>query len=113
VIRRNVLVCGQSLLLPLVAASLEQNPELCVTHATTWQEASRLLAEHTPDVLIFDLTDAGGIKVLPLLLRNPQLMLIGLDTEQNQAVLVSGQEAHSLTLDRIRDIVHGEIAHGL
>jgi DNA-binding NarL/FixJ family response regulator len=55
---RTVLLYGRSLLLSGVAASLEQCPDLHIMRAGAWTEASRLLAEHTPDVLIFDLTNS-------------------------------------------------------
>jgi hypothetical protein len=102
---RTVLLYGPSLLLSGVAASLEQCPDLHIMRAGAWTEASRLLAEHTPDVLIFDLTNACESHILPLLLTNRGILMIGLDAECNQAVLVSGQEARSLTLDQIREIV--------
>ena len=105
--RRTVLLHGRSLLLSGVAASLEQCPDLHIMQAGAWTEAGRLLAEHTPDVLIFDLTNASESHILPLLLTNPGLLMIGLDAEYNQAVLVSGQEARSLTLNQIREIAEG------
>ena len=76
--------------------------------AGAWTEAGRLLAEHTPDVLIFDLTNTSDSHILPLLLTNPGILMIGLDTECNQAVLLAGHEARSLTLSQIRDIVEGK-----
>jgi hypothetical protein len=45
--------------------------------------------------------------IVPLLLKNPGLSMIGLDTESNQAVLVSGKEGQSLTLNEIREIAEG------
>jgi hypothetical protein len=104
---RTVVLYGRSLLLSGVAASLEQCPALHVMQAGAWTEASRLLAEHTPDVLIFDLTNASDSHILSLLLTNPGLLMIGLDAECNQAVLVVGHEARSLTLSQIREIVEG------
>jgi len=56
----------------------------------------------------FDLIDDCESHILPLLLKNPGLLMIGLDTESNQAVLVSGHKAQSLTLNQIRDIIEGE-----
>jgi len=103
-VTREVLLYGESLLLPLVAASLEDSPDLRVTQATTWSEASEVLTECVPDVLIYELTDTCQGHVLPLLFENPQLVLIGLDTELNQAMLISGQQAEALTLDGIRTI---------
>ena len=107
---RRVLLCGRSLLLSGVAASLAERPGLKVARAATWTEANRRLAPPAgvPDTLIFDLTDANVSHILPLVLKNPGLLLIGLDPERNQAVLVSGQQARSLTLDQIREIVEGE-----
>jgi hypothetical protein len=104
---RTVLLYGRSLLLAGVASSLEQCPTLRTVRASTWSEASRLLAAQTPDVLIFDITDASESHLLPLLLTHPGLLLIGLDAECNQAVLVSGQQARSLTLSQIQQIVEG------
>lgn len=105
---RKVLFYGSSLLLALVAESLEQSPGLHVARAATWAEASRTLAEYTPDTLIFDLSQDHESHILPLLLKNPKLLLIGLDPECNQAILLSGQKAHSLTLNQLSQIVQEE-----
>jgi hypothetical protein len=96
---------GRSLLNSGVAASLAQCPGLRIMRATAWAEADRLLREQAPNALIFDLSGEDESHILPLVLTKPGLLLIGLDTECNQAVLVSGQEARSLTLDQLRQIV--------
>ncbi len=103
--KRTVLLYGQSLLLTLVASSLEESGDLAVTRAATWTEASELLVEGMPDVLVFDLIDACESHVVPLLLKKPQLVLVGLDTERNQALLLGGHDVHSLTMDGLREIV--------
>jgi hypothetical protein len=102
---RTVVLYGRSLLLSLVAASLAQSAELHVVQAATWAEVDALTAECTPDVLIYDLPGASESHILPLLLKNPRLLLIGLDVEANRAVLHTGAEAHSLTLERVKEIV--------
>ena len=106
-VERTVMLYGHSLLLSGVAANLEQCPGLHIVQARAWMDASRILAQHIPDVLIFDLTNASESHILPLLLTNPGLLMIGLDAESNQAVLVAGHEAQSLTLSQIREIVEG------
>lgn len=106
-IRHTVLLYGQSLLLSLVAASLQENADLRVRQAATWAEAEKALGKGMPEALIFDLTDACESHVLPLLLVNPRLLLIGLDTERNEAVVLRGQEAQSLTLEGVRELVEG------
>jgi hypothetical protein len=56
-------------------------------------------------VLIFNLTAACENHVLPLLLTSPHPMMVGLDTERNGAVLVSGEPVRSPTLAKIAAIV--------
>jgi hypothetical protein len=102
---RTVLLCGRSLLLSGVAASLEQRAGLRTVQAATWSEASRLMNGEPPDVLIFDLTNSCEGQILSLLLANPTLLMIGLDPECNRAVLVSGQDARSLTMSQIREMI--------
>jgi len=102
---RTVLLCGRSLLLSGVAASLEQHAGLRITQAATWSEAGRLTNERPPDVLIFDLTDGCEGQILSLFLTHPNLLMLGLDSESNRAVVVSGHEARSLTLNQIQHIV--------
>lgn len=103
---------GRSLLLSLVAASLGEDSGLHIVRATSWTEAGPLLAERTPDALIFDLADDCEARVLPLLFQSPNLILIGLDPEHNQAMLISGREAQALTLGQIRAIIDGESRGG-
>ena len=102
---RTVLLYGRSLLLSGVAAGLGECSGLQVTQTATWADASRLLAERIPDALIFDLTGTCESHILPLLFKNPHLLMIGLDAECNRAVLVSGQEARALTLNEISELV--------
>jgi len=102
---RTVLLCGGSLLLSGVASSLRQCPDLRVTHAVTWEEVRPLLAESIPDAVIFDLTDARESHILPLWFKNPALVMLGLDPECNQAVLLTGQEACSLTVSHIKEMI--------
>lgn len=100
-----VLLLGRSLLLWCVADVLSECTGLRVTQAANWAEAEAALAQCTPEVLIFELADAGDGRLLPLLCRNPQLMLVGLDAELNRALLLEAQETCALTLDQVRAIV--------
>lgn len=95
------------MLLALVANCLVQSPHLRVIHASAWGKIEAQIAASPPRVLIFDLTDACQADVLPLLVRYPRLLLIGLDAERNHAVLLSGQETHSFTMNQIRELVEG------
>ena len=101
------------MLLALVARSLEESPHLHVVHEPAWEALKADLAECEPNVLIFDLTEACQADVLPLLVSQPRLLLIGLDAERNRAVLLSGQESHTFTMNQIREIVEGDEAENL
>jgi hypothetical protein len=105
---RMVLLYGKSLLLSGVAAGLAGVPGLQVARARSWADAGRMLAAQMPDVLIFDLNGTCESHVLPLLLETPHLTMVGLDTERNQAILLSGQAARALTLAQIQQIAAGE-----
>jgi hypothetical protein len=95
------------MLLSLVANSLAGSPHLHVIHASSWEQVETVAAEAKPPVLIFDLSDTCQGLILPLLVRHPHLLLVGLDAERNHALLLSGQETHSFTMDQIRELVEG------
>jgi hypothetical protein len=105
--KRTVLFYGRSLLISGVAASLEGCPGLEVVRTTAWTEAGRIVDEQSPAALIFDLAGDSESHILPLLLAKPNLTMIGLDTECNRAVLISGEETRALTLDQLREMVEG------
>lgn len=102
--KRGVLLVGRSLLLAGVAASLRECAGLRVAIAATWGETDPLLADGIPQVVIVDLADASDSRLLKLLLQTPRLVVIGLDTEHNQAMFVSGREVRALTMNRIKEI---------
>ena len=93
------------MLLTLVAESLAQSPQLHVVHAAEWPEVEAHAAGCTPDVVIYDLEAGSNWHILPFLYQNPGTLLIGLDAETNRAVLVSGQETQSLTLEWMKELV--------
>ena len=93
------------MLLSLVANSLEHSPNLQVIHEASWNEVAARAADCNPDVLIYDQDSSSESAILPLLYKNPHLLLIGLDVETNRAVLIAGQETSSLTLERVKEIV--------
>ncbi len=103
-----VLFFGGSLLLSLVADSLAACPDLRVVRAPTWTQASHALAERPPDVLIFDLANSCESHILPLLIKHPNLRLIGPDPESNRAVMLASRGADSLTLHQLQQIVQRE-----
>ncbi len=93
------------MLLSLVAASLAQAPNLHVIQAAAWGEVDALAAHSAPDVMIYDLESTADSHILPLLFKNPGLLLIGLDVETNRAILLAGQEARTLSLGQVKGII--------
>jgi hypothetical protein len=102
---RVVLLLGRSLLVSGVANGLRECAGLVVLLAPCWAEAEALLTQYRPDALVFSLADAGDSHLLPLLCQNPTLVLVGLDTERNRAVLLTGRVTRALTLERMKEIV--------
>jgi hypothetical protein len=105
--RRIVILYGQAMLLSLVANSLRENPDLKVLQVSDWCEVEAYARTCIPDVLIYDLPGTSESNLLPLLSKNPHLLLIGLDTERNYGLLHTGKEAHSITMSQIRAIIEG------
>lgn len=93
------------MLLSLVGDNLAQCSDIQVVQANAWEEVNALVTDCTPDVLIYDLDAASVNNILPLLFKNPLLLLIGLDTETNRAFLLAGKETRLLTLERMKEIV--------
>jgi hypothetical protein len=102
---RTVVLYGDSLLLSLVCASLVQCEDLHVIQCSLWKEIECMPEDCVPDVLIYDLPAASVSSILPILFKNPHLLLIGLDVETNRAVLIAGKETRFLTLDLVKDMV--------
>jgi hypothetical protein len=102
---RTVIFYGRSMLLSLVARSLTSNEDLSIAEATEWGEVEFLTSENLADVLIYDYESAINSQILQMLFKNPRMLLIGLDVENNRAVLLSGKESSSLTMEQVKDIV--------
>ena len=93
------------MLLSLVCDSLVQCEDLHVIQCSLWKEIECMPEDCVPDVLIYDQPAASINSILPLLFKNPRLLLIGLDVETNRAVLIAGKETCFLTLDLVKDMV--------
>lgn len=93
------------MLVSLIAESLAQNEDLDAMQADTWEEVAALTADCIPDALIYDVGVVSDSHILPLLFKNPRLLLVGMDVETNRAVMVVGKETFSLTLDLLKEFI--------
>jgi len=121
--RRTVILCGNSLLMAGLEASLRDQPGLDVVRvdAALPNIAQRLEALH-PDVLIFDLSSPpstpsttlrtgfqppSSILHFPtsILQEHPGIALIGLDINSSKALALSGQEHTVLAADDLAQVI--------
>jgi hypothetical protein len=93
------------MLLSLITASLAESADLHIVQVTNWEEICSLAEDGLLDVLIYDLDAATKSHILSLLFLNPRLLMIGLDVETNRALLISGKETRSLTMDMVKDLI--------
>ncbi len=105
---KRVLLCGSSLLISGLHASLgkapgldlqqiESQPERILARIETWQ----------PDVLILETVLLKNGFSLALLQDFPRLKLIGLDIEENRLLLFSGSTAEKPTTEELLQLIAG------
>jgi len=104
---RRVLLCGNSLLISGIQASLRAVPELELQVMDTRPEYIReRIAAWQPEVLILE---AGVLKSafsLSLLQDFPWLKLIGLEIEDNRLLVFSGSSSHKPTLEDLLQVIN-------
>lgn len=104
--RQRVVLCGQSVILGAVQASLLRHPQLevlSVAGDATGQE----LAELAPDVILFDTGSEQPIPAFSLLHDRPDLLLIGLDASTAEIMVLSSYPAQALsTADLVQVILN-------
>jgi hypothetical protein len=88
-----VAVCGRSLHMAALAASLKAHPDVAVlripaNEATLLQSLDELAAA----VVAFDLGEMSGDFTISLLRDRPELTLIGVDPSRDRLLLLSGRE---------------------
>src|SRR5512139_2694672 len=98
--RQRVVLYGNSLVLASLGASLKTYPgiELICLEAQPPAVAQQLWAL-CPTVVILDLGAVPPDLPFSLLREQPDLLLIGMDAAGDKLLVLSGQQAHSLTTD--------------
>jgi hypothetical protein len=93
---RTVLLCGNSLVLTSIGATLQGRPGLRLHQMPAAYPDAESLQTLRPDVIIFDLVATPPGMLLPLLRQSAGLRLIGLDLANDQMLLWSGEQARAL-----------------
>ena len=104
---RRVLLCGKSLFISGLEASLGAAPglDLQVVDPQPDQIRERISAWQ-PDVLIFETELLKSAFSLALLRDFPRLKLIGLEIEENQLLVFSGSSAREPTPEELLEVIN-------
>ncbi len=103
---KRVLLCGNSLLISGLQASLGNVPGLDLQRIESRPERIRARIEAwQPDVLILETRVLKNGFSLALLHDFPQLKLIGLDIEDNHLLLLSGSTAEKPTTEELLQLI--------
>ena len=85
-------LCGESLLIEGIEASLRDREGVEIVHLNTSQPtAVQALDTLSPDIIVFDLTPSQLSNVFTFLRTHTNAVLIGLDLDRDQALFLSGE----------------------
>jgi hypothetical protein len=103
---RRVLLCGKSLLISGLLATLVETPELDLQLIEPQTDPLReRIREWQPEILILENELLTCQAYLSLLIEFPQMKLIGLDIEDNRLFVFSGQSSYApTTIDLLQAI---------
>ncbi len=105
---RRVLLCGKSLLISGLQASLGAVPELELQWVDTQPEHIReCILAWQPEILIFEAALFKSAFSLSLLQDYPRLKLIGLEIEDNRLLVFTGASSHEPTPEDLLQVIKG------
>ncbi len=103
-----VAVCGGSLYMAGLAASLQANPDVEVLRIPANTAAlSQALDQLAPAVVAFDLDEMPGDLALSLLRDRPELILIGADPATDRMLLLSGRQEQPVSAAELLQAITG------
>lgn len=103
-----VAVCGSSLYMAGLAASLQANPDVVVSRIPANTAAlTQSLDELAPAAVAFDLGEMPGDLAISLLRDRPELMLIGVDPSSDRMLLLSGRQEQPVSAAELLQAITG------
>lgn len=103
-------LCGESLLIEGIEASLKDRGGLEIVRISTSQpRADQVLDELSPDVIVFDLTPNQLSCVFTYLRTHTDVLLIGLDIDSDLALFLSGEWQIVPTIDVLMQVIEARI----
>ena len=103
-----VAVCGNSLYMAGLAASLKANPDVEVVRIPADPAAlARGLDERALAAVAFDLGEMPGDLVVSLLRDRPELVLVGVDPSSDKMLLLSGHQERPVSAAELLQAITG------
>jgi hypothetical protein len=111
--RTQVVVYGSSLNMAGIAASLKTEASLDVVEIDPFSpNAQQRLTEIVPVAIAFDLINPSPGLEITLLRNQPDLLMIGVDSTNNELLVLSGQSVNALSMDDLITIIHKVMGNG-
>ena len=110
---RRVVLCGRSVILGTVSASLQSYPDLEVVSLLPPFPSAEELRALAPDVILFDVETGRPEAGFSLLGTCPSLLLIGIDPSTNQALLWSGRYLRELSTQDLVRVINKDLPDDL
>jgi hypothetical protein len=102
---KRVVLYGKSLLMSTIGASLQDCPDLQLLPVDpSPPDANQQLETLKPDAVIFSLGAAQPESLL-LFLKQPDLLLIGVDLESRQALVWTARQATAVAADDLVSVI--------
>lgn len=109
---RRILLCGDSVVLGSVGASLDRASEFELIHLQDPQPTEAELREVRPDVILFDIENDHPEEAFHLLENDPDLLLLGISPDVNLVRLWAGRQYHELSADALAALIAGDTEQG-
>ena len=108
-----VAVCGSSLYMTALAASLQAHPDVAVLRIPASAAAlAQGLDELSPAVIAFDLGELPGDVAISLLRDRPELILVGVDPSSDRLLLLAGRQERPVSAAELLQAITGGSAEG-
>lgn len=106
-----VAVCGSSLYMTGLAASLERHPDVALLRVPTDAASlSQHIGELAPAMILFDLDELPGDFTLSLLRVRPELVLVGFDPSSERLLVLSSRREQPVSAAELLEVIIGDRA---
>jgi len=107
---RVIALCGESLLMDGIEASLQDSEGVeAVLLDTSQPGADQVLDKLNPDIIVFDLTPSQLSCIFTYLRTHTDVVLIGLDIGCDLALILSGEWRRLLTVGDLMQVIEAQI----